>query len=105
MRDTYGDMEDQVNTNAGMRLESAQHDIKVCQWNMGGWDDEKAEDFCLYMQHNNVDVGFLNDIRMTANECEMAKRKLKGLFTEDCHISASSVVDPGTVGGKVGVNW
>ena len=47
MRDTYGDMEDRVNTNAGMRLESAQHDIKVCQWNMSGWDDEKAEDFCL----------------------------------------------------------
>ena len=27
MRDTYGDMEDKVNTNAGMRLESSQHDI------------------------------------------------------------------------------
>ena len=39
---------------------------------------------------------------MTANECELAKRKLKGLFVEDCHISASSVEDPGTVGGKVG---
>ena len=59
-------------------------------------------DFCLYMQHNNIDVGFMNDIRLTANECEMAKRKLKGLFVEETHISASSVEDPGTPGGKVG---
>ena len=47
-------------------------------------------------------VGFMNDIRPTANECEMAKRKRKGLFVEETHISASSVEDPGTPGGKVG---
>jgi hypothetical protein len=69
---------------------------------MGGWDIEKAEDFGLYMQHNNIDVGFLNDIRLTVNECEIAKRKLKSLFVEDCHISASAIEDPGTSGGKVG---
>ena len=61
----------------------------------------KAEDFGLYMQHNNIDVGFLNDIRLTVNECKMAKRKLKSLFVEDCHISASAVEDPGTVGVRL----
>ena len=54
------------------------------------------------MQHNNIDIGFLNDIRLTVNECEIAKRKLKSLFVEDCHISASAIEDPGTSGGKVG---
>ena len=73
LRDTYGDMEDKVNTNAGMRTGKGSHDVKVCQWNMGGWDIEKAEDFGLYMQHNNIDIGFLNDIRLTVNDCEIAK--------------------------------
>ena len=95
-------MEDKINTNAGMRIGQGGHDIKVCQWNMSGSDDEKAEDFGLYMQHHNIGISFLIDIRLTANECELAKRKLKSLFVEDCHISASAVEDPGTAGGKVG---
>ena len=70
----------------------------------GGWAIEKAEDFGLYMQHNNIDIGFLNVIRLTVNECEIAKRKLKSLFVEDCHISASAIEDPGTSRGKVGGN-
>ena len=44
MRDTYGDMEDEVNTNAGMRLEAAQHDFKICQ-KAGMMKKQKTLDF------------------------------------------------------------
>ena len=69
---------------------------------MGGWDEDKAETFVLYMINNNIDVGFLTDTRRTANECELAKRKLKSHFPEDTHISCTTVEDPGTINGKVG---
>ena len=92
LRDTYHDMEDVIDTNAGMRLGQGVHDIKTCEWNMGGWDEDKAETFVLYMINNKIDVGFLTDIRRTANECELAKRKLKSHFPEDTHISCSPVV-------------
>ena len=54
---------------------------------MSGYDDDKAETFALYMIHNDIDVGFLTDIRKTTDECEHAKRKLKNCFPEDTHIS------------------
>ena len=41
----------------------------LCGYKHVLWDDEKAEDFCLYMQHNNIDVDSLTDIRKTGNEC------------------------------------
>ena len=62
----------------------------------------KLETFCLYMAHNNIDVGFINDIRQTAGECEHLKRKIKGMFKEDVHCSTAEVSDLGTVAGKVG---
>jgi hypothetical protein len=102
LRDTYLDMEDVVDTNAGMRLGQGGHDIKTCGWNMSGYDDDKAETFALYMIHNDIDVGFLTDIRKTTDECEHAKRKLKNCFPEDTHISYAAVVDPGSTNGKVG---
>ena len=43
VRDTYGDMEDVMHTNAGMILRQGEHDIKVCTWNCGGLNDEKLE--------------------------------------------------------------
>ena len=55
-------MEDVIDTNAGMLLGQGGHGIKVCEWNMGGWDYDKAETFVLYMINNNIDVGFLTDI-------------------------------------------
>ena len=57
LRDTYLDMEDVVDTNAGMRLGQGGHDIKTCGWNMSGYDDDNAT-FALYMIHNNIDVNF-----------------------------------------------
>ena len=51
-------MEDVVDTNAGMRIGQGGHDIKTCGWNMSGYDDDKAETFALYMNHNDIDVGF-----------------------------------------------
>ena len=59
-------MEDKANTNCGMPIEGNVPDIKVCTWNCGGCTEEKIETFCLYMTHNNIDVGFINDIRQTA---------------------------------------
>ena len=56
----------------------------------------------MYMIHNNIDVGFLTDIRKTTDECEHAKRKLKNCFPEDTHISYAAVEDPGSTNGKVG---
>ena len=41
LRDTYGDMKDKVNTNAGMRTGKGSHDVKVCQWNMGAGTSKK----------------------------------------------------------------
>ena len=102
VRDTYPDMEDQVNTNCGVAKEGAVADIKVCTWNCGGCSEEKIETFCLYMDKNNIDVGFVSDIRQTAVECEHLKRKIKGMFKDDVHCSTSEVVDPGTTNGKVG---
>ena len=49
----------------------------------------------------NVDVGFLNDIRLTAEECEHSKRKIKGMFHDESFVATSAVLDPGTVNGKV----
>ena len=54
------------------------------------------------MTHNNIDVGFINDIRQTAGECEHLKRKIKGMFKEDVHCATAEVNDPGTVASKVG---
>ena len=54
------------------------------------------------MDKNNIDVGFVSDIRQTAVECEHLKRKIKGMFKDDVHCSTSEVVDPGTTNGKVG---
>ena len=85
VKDTYADMEDKVNTNCGMAIEGCVPDIKVCTWNCGGCSEEKIETFCLYMTHNNIDVGFINDIRQTAGECKHLKRKIKGMFKEDVH--------------------
>ena len=102
VRDTYADMEDKVNTNCGMAIEGCVPDIKVCTWNCGGCSEEKIETFCLYMTHNNIDVGFINDIRQAAGECEHLKRKIKGMFKEDAHCSTAEVNDLGTVAGKVG---
>ena len=53
------------------------------------------------MDKNNIDVGFVSDIRQTAVECEHLKRKIKGMFKDDVHCSTSEVVDPGTTNGKV----
>ena len=36
LRDTYLDMEDVIDTNAGMSLGQGEHDIKVYEWNMAG---------------------------------------------------------------------
>ena len=54
------------------------------------------------MTHNNIDIGFINDIRQVAGECEHLKRKIKGMFKGDVHCSTAEVNDPCTVVGKVG---
>ena len=54
------------------------------------------------MTHNNIDVGFINDIRQAAGKCEHLKKKIKGMFKENVHCSTAVVNDPGTAAGKVG---
>ena len=54
------------------------------------------------MTHNNIDVGFINDIRQAAGECEHLKRNIKGMFKKDVHCSTAEVNDSGTAAGKVG---
>ena len=104
VRDTYLDIENKVNTSCGVAKEGAVAYIKVCMWNCGGCSEEKIETFCLYTGKNNVDVGFVSDIRQSAVECEHLKRKVKGMFKDDVHCSTSEVVDPGTTNGKDGDN-
>ena len=98
-------MEDVVDTNAGMRLGQGGHDIKTCGWNMSGYDDDKAEKFALYMIHNDIDVGFLTDIRKTTDESEHAKRKLKNCFPEDTHISYTAWVDQAPRMARLEDSW
>jgi hypothetical protein len=102
LRDTYGDMEDVMHTNAGMIRRQGEHDIKVCTWNCGGLNDEKLETYMLYIVRNGINVAFLNDVRGSVAECEFFKKKIKGCLEVDCFVSSSPVEDPGTPNGKVG---